>query len=129
MRRRSGFTLLELLIVIAIIGILVAIGTASYASAQKRARDTRRQGDMKAIQNAFEQFYSQNGTYPSSCSISSDFLLGGIPSDPLGQAYFQSCNVSSYCFCAGLDLPGKGNATNKHCNFGSGNFFCVRNLQ
>jgi len=127
---KEGFTLLELLIVIAIIGILVAMGTVSYSTAQKKARDATRRGDMKAIQNALEQYYAQNnGNYPSSCSISTDYLPAGIPKDPkTGLSYSQSCGISAYCFCALLE-GGNGNATNASCTFGSGSYFCVKSLQ
>jgi len=63
-----GFTLLEVLVVIAIIGILISMGTAAYTSAQKKSRDSRRSADLKAIQNAFEQYYADNGRYPTSAS-------------------------------------------------------------
>jgi len=133
---RRGFTLLELLIVIAIIGILVAMGTVSYSTAQKRARDSKRQGDLKAIQNAFEQYYSKNnGNYPSSCSVDTTYLPGGMPKDPkTGGAYSGGCSTSGYCFCTPIPLElGGGNATGRSgtvCNFSTtGTYFCVKNLQ
>jgi len=58
--RRQGFTLLELLIVIAIIGILISIGVVSYGAAQKKSRDSRRMSDLKAVQAAFEQYSADN---------------------------------------------------------------------
>ena len=133
---RRGFTLLELLIVIAIIGILTAMGTVSYSTAQKRARDSKRQADLKAIQNAFEQYYSKNkGSYPSSCSISSEYLPGGMQTDPkTGSSYSGGCDPSGYCFCTPTALEsGGGNATGRNgtmCNFSTtGAYFCVQNLQ
>jgi len=133
---KPGFTLLELLIVIAIIGILTAMGTVSYSTAQKRARDSKRQSDLKAIQNAFEQYYSKNnGSYPSSCSVSAEYLPGGMPTDPkTGASYSGGCSASGYCFCTTIPLEsGGGNATGRSgttCNFStSGTYFCVQNLQ
>lgn len=63
---KKSFTLLEMLVVIGIIAILVTIGFASYSTVQKKARDSKRQGDLKAFQSAIEQCYSVNSfTYPS----------------------------------------------------------------
>ena len=134
---KKGFTLLELLVVIAIIGILVAMGTVSYSTAQKRARDATRKGDMKAVQNALEQYYAANSSaYPGSCPASGATLIietGNnfiIPSDPKGAPAYASsgCSSSGYCYCATLE-GGNGNATNATCSFGSGNYFCIKNLQ
>lgn len=60
----GGFTLVELLIVIAILGILVTIGLTSFTSAQARGRDTKRKSDLKQISSALEIYYNDYGRYP-----------------------------------------------------------------
>jgi len=60
-----GFTLIELLIVIAIIAILISIGLASYSRAQAQARDGERKSDLRNIQGALEQYYSDFNKYPT----------------------------------------------------------------
>ena len=138
MKKNLGFTLMELLIVIAIIGILVSVSVASYGSAQKKGRDARRHTDLKAMQIAWEQYYADsNANYPSSCSVSTTYLPGGLPTDPkTGTAYtstsgWSSCLIASYCFCAGLE----GEANSKtDCAGGAApsgyvGLNCVRNLQ
>lgn len=129
-RRLYGFSLVELLIVIAIIGILVSIGTVSYTAAQQKGRDGRRKSDMRAIQNAWEQYYADNNdSYPTTCSVGTSYLPGGVPTDPkTGAPYAQSCSATTYCFCATLE-SGVGNATNISCTFGIGSYYCVKNLQ
>ncbi|KKP51967.1 MAG: Type IV pilus biogenesis protein PilE [Candidatus Roizmanbacteria bacterium GW2011_GWA2_33_33] len=63
---KKGFTLLEMLVVIGIIAILVSMGFASYSTVQKKARDAKRQGDLKAAQQVMEQCYSVNSfAYPT----------------------------------------------------------------
>lgn len=57
---KNGFTLLEMLVVIGIIAVLVTLGFASYSTVQKKARDSKRQGDLKAAQQVMEQCYSVN---------------------------------------------------------------------
>jgi type IV pilus assembly protein PilE len=63
---KKAFTLLELLVVIGIISVLVAMGTTSYSTSQKKARDAKREGDLGAFQKAMEQCYSVNSfQYPA----------------------------------------------------------------
>jgi prepilin-type N-terminal cleavage/methylation domain-containing protein len=150
--KKRGFTLMELLIVIAIIGILVSVSVVSYSSAQKKSRDSRRIGDMKAIQNAWEQYYADNtANYPSdaSCSfsqtpvpgkMSGTYLPGGLPVDPKGgtpypqmNAGWRSCSAASYCFCAGMENANAGNQATD-CAGGAppsdyNGLYCVKNLQ
>lgn len=62
---KKSFTLLEILVVIGIIAILVSLGFASYSTVQKKARDAKRQGDLKIAQQTMEQCYSVNSfQYP-----------------------------------------------------------------
>ncbi len=62
--RNSSFTLIELLIVIAIIGILAAIILISLASVNVRVSNQSRVGQANQIQKALEQYYIANGAYP-----------------------------------------------------------------
>ncbi len=67
-----GFTLLELLVVIGIIAVLIGLGSVSYSTAQKKARDAKRRADLHDLQNCFEQYYSYNNNfkYPVSANDS-----------------------------------------------------------
>ena len=61
-----GFTLVELLVVITILGILASIGLATFTSAQARGRDAQRKSDLKQIANSLELYYQDYGKYPGS---------------------------------------------------------------
>ena len=63
---RKGFTLIEMLIVIAIIGILSSIVLVGLGPIQRRGRDARRQADLRQVQNALELYYNKCGYYPGS---------------------------------------------------------------
>ena len=64
MRRRGGFTLVELLIVVAIIGILIAISMINYMSAIQRAKQRRTMGDQRALSSGLEAYAIDLGRYP-----------------------------------------------------------------
>jgi general secretion pathway protein G len=66
-RNISGFTIVELLIVIVVIAILAAISIVAFNGAQARARDSARLSDYKSIQKALEMYRIDNGGYPD-CS-------------------------------------------------------------
>lgn len=61
----AGFTLVEVLTVIAIIGILATLGTYTYLSSLIRSRDSQRIADLQFVRNGLEQFYLDNRTYPT----------------------------------------------------------------
>lgn len=132
---QKGFTLLELLVVISIIGILIVLAAASYSVAQQRGRDARRRGDLKSMQNAFEQYYASNSSsYSADCDTMANAIIsGGAPTDPQGGGYDSGCSTTAYCICAELDNTTGGNATGRtgtSCNYSAGGtHYCVSNLQ
>lgn len=63
--RQHGFTIVELLIVIVVIGILAAITIVAYNGVQQRARDVTRTSDIGGIQKALEMYRVDNSIYPS----------------------------------------------------------------
>lgn len=64
-KRQQGFTIVELLIVIVVIGILAALVITTFTGVQGRARDTERETDIKAIHGQLEAYYADHGGYPS----------------------------------------------------------------
>ncbi len=60
-----GFTLIELLVTISIIAILSAIAIVVYSSVMKQGRDSKRQSDLRSLQSSLEQYYADQGFYPT----------------------------------------------------------------
>lgn len=65
LRASKGFTLIEVLVVVAIISILTAILVANYNEARKNSRDKVRMSDLKSLQLAVELYKAQYGQYPA----------------------------------------------------------------
>ncbi len=83
---KKGFTLIEVLTVISIIGILAAITTVTYQAAMQRSRDNQRLTDLDTIQNALEQYYMDYRYYPnrdSSLNIPSSTIPTVVAEDLL----------------------------------------------
>jgi len=74
----SGFTLIEVLVVIAIIGILASIVLASLDTSRKKGRDARRLSDIKQIQLALEVYYDQNNSFPPNIASAANSCGAGI---------------------------------------------------
>ena len=123
--KKLSFTLLEMLVVIGIIGILIGIGTVSYSTAQRKARDAKRKQDLKSVQNCLEQYYSYNNNfrYPNYSNWPSVFNCGSstltAPSDPRNSfpyVYTISSSSDAYTICATLETE-------------SPSSYCLRNQQ
>ncbi len=64
MKSKKAYTLIEMLMVVAIIGILASSILVGLGSARSKARDSRRISDLKNVQTALELYYSKYGSYP-----------------------------------------------------------------
>lgn len=146
--QQAGFTLFELLISISIIGILIAVATSNFTSAQRKARDTKRVQDVGAVQKAAEQYYSvSNYVYPANTAVASwvpasgQSVLESFPMDPKGVGYTQynyrtfpasGVGVSSYFVCAAMEVRENGNAIMSGGTIavgGTGPYYCMKSQQ
>lgn len=63
-RMNQGFTLIEILVVMVIIGVIAVLGISNFQSSQLKARDTARKSDLRQITTALEAYYNDYGSYP-----------------------------------------------------------------
>lgn len=80
-QKQTGFTIVELLIVVVVIAILAAITIVSYNGIQERTANTKIMNDLKSMQKLIESYKSVHGSYPatSGWSYSSNSPNGFIP--------------------------------------------------
>ena len=76
---KRGFTLIELVVVIAIIGLLASVVLASLGKSRNRAEITKFQSDYRAVSNSLELYRQSNGGYPGAPAtpIAIDTLING----------------------------------------------------
>lgn len=91
---QMGFTLVEMLIVISIVGLLASLTIVSFTSSQKQARDTQRKSDLKQYATALEGYANENNSlYPERATTVSakdtlcvDMGITSCPEDPKNSA-------------------------------------------
>lgn len=109
--KNKGFTIVELLIVIVVIGILATLVIVTFTGIQQKARNSQRQTDINAVDSHVEAFYAQYGFYPTladlqSASFVSTYLKGLDPEalrDPkqaAGGTIGATASASQYSYVA-----------------------------
>jgi general secretion pathway protein G len=79
-----GFTLVELLIVVAIIGLLAGIALPNFRNARKRAQEAVLRENLWSLRHVIDQFYTDRGRYPSTLDeLENEGYLRRIPIDPM----------------------------------------------
>ena len=83
-RHPVGFTLIELIIVFALIGILVGLALPQYKTSLKKAREAVLKEDLFILRKLIDQYYTDKGKYPASLqALVEDGYLRQIPIDPI----------------------------------------------
>jgi len=134
-KSKKGFTIVELLIVIVVIGILAALVVTTYNGIQQKARDTERKTDLNTLHSHAEAYQAENAKYPSlaqfnDATFRQNFMKGLDPAalqDPKWSASNTSCTVSGAVILQDSNSPASGcyayqstpsgcdNATNGDC--------------
>ena len=119
MKKQQGFTLIELMIVVAIIGILAAVAIPAYQDYTARAQASEAVALLSGLKTPIAEFYQTNGAYPSLASLgttteSGKFVasiasnLGG--SDAVYTATFKATGVAADLQSKTVDMGYNGSA-------------------
>ncbi|MHC1718753.1 MAG: type II secretion system protein [Acidaminococcaceae bacterium] len=83
---RAGFTLVELIVVIAVLGVLAGIAIPRFVNANMAARGSKILADMNACESAINIYYVKNGDYPLNTANLVSTYMANWPKPPIGSA-------------------------------------------
>ncbi len=112
--RESGFTLVEILVMLVLVGVLLTIVTLDYSSAKARSRNDIRTTAIKSLQDYIEKFYSENTYYPSLSDMNNPSWLAtnlknvttSMYADPSWSASNKSCTKNNQPILLAKSVPG-----------------------
>lgn len=85
--RRRGFTMIELVIVMAMLGLLLSLALPQYMATLERGREQVLQQNLAALREALDKFYGDRGRYPDTLEdLVTQRYLRAIPVDPFTEA-------------------------------------------
>ncbi len=112
---KAGFTLVELLIVITLIGMLTIISIASFSNVNRKARDSQRKSDLENLSKALMMYYNDNGNFPDENLVVFGYGANNMEAGftgPNGVVYIRKIpidpiNSSNYMYKYKVDPVGK----------------------
>jgi type IV pilus assembly protein PilE len=110
MQRHSGFTLIELMVTVAIIAILAAIAVPSYTAYITRAKIAEATSALLAMRTKMEQYYQDNRTYAGACAAGTVAPLPSNPGSPAGvlKYFIVTCNPAPAATTYTIRADGQG---------------------
>jgi general secretion pathway protein G len=104
--RNNGFTLIELIVVMAVVGLLVAVALPRYMGSVEKSKETVLRHTLSVTREALDKFYADTGKYPESLdTLVAKRYLRSLPIDPLTESTGTWTVVAP-------DDPEKGNVYN-----------------
>ncbi len=126
---KSGFTLVELLVVMAILGILTVVTLGNFRTSQIKARDAQRKSDLRQISNALEAYYNDYAGYPpqsvtggmiKACSCGAPSPLDCAWMDP-GEREF--CDKNNTVYMSMVPGDPLSDPSHSYCYYSEGNLY------